>query len=65
MERAHAQGFEIRVVVLPEGQDPADAPDGFEARLGQAESYLHYRVRLEIDRAADRQEALVRAREVL
>ena len=65
MERAHAQGFEIRVVVLPEGQDPADAPEGFEPRLGQAESYLHYRVRLEIDRAADRQEAFVRAREVL
>jgi DNA primase len=65
MERAHVQGFEIKVVVLPQGQDPADAPDGFEPRLGQAESYLHYRVRLEIERAADRQEAFVRAREVL
>jgi DNA primase len=65
MERAYAQGFEIRVVVLPEGQDPADAPESFEPRLGQAESYLHYRVRLEIERAADRQEAFVRAREVL
>ena len=65
MERAHAQGFEIRIVVLPEGQDPADAPAGFEARLGQAEGYLHYRVRLEIERATDRQEAFVRAREVL
>jgi DNA primase len=65
MERAHAQGFEIRVVVLPLGQDPADAPQGFAERLGQAESYLHYRVRLELDRAADRQEAFVRAREVL
>jgi DNA primase len=65
MERAHGQGFEIRVVTLPPGQDPADAPDGFEQRLGGAESYLHYRVRLELDRAADRQEAFVRAREVL
>jgi DNA primase len=65
MERAHAQGFEIRIVVLPPGQDPADAPQGFADRLGQAESYLHYRVRLELDRAADRQEAFVRAREVL
>jgi DNA primase len=65
MERAHGQGFEIRVVVLPLGQDPADAPDGFEQRLGQAESYLHYRVRLELERAADRQEAFVRAREIL
>ena len=31
MERAHGQGFEIRVVVLPLGQDPADAPDGLRA----------------------------------
>jgi DNA primase len=65
MERAHGQGFEIRVVVLPLGQDPADAPTGFEQRLGQAESYLHYRVRLELDRADDRQEAFVRTREIL
>jgi DNA primase len=65
MERAQSQGFEIRVVVLPPGQDPADAPDGFEQRLGGAESYLHYRVRLELERAGDRQEAFVRAREVL
>jgi DNA primase len=65
MERAQSQGFEIRVVVLPPGQDPADAPEGFAERLGQAESYLHYRVRLELERAGDRQEAFVRAREVL
>ena len=65
MERAQEQGFEIRVVTLPPGQDPADAPAGFELRLGQAESYLHYRVRLELDRASDRQEAFVRAREIL
>jgi DNA primase len=65
MERAQAQGFEIRIVVLAPGQDPADAPEGFEQRLGGAESYLHYRVRLELERAEDRQEAFVRAREVL
>ena len=65
MERAQAQGFEIRVVDAAAGQDPADAPDGFEPRLGQAESYLHYRVRLELDRASDRQEGFVRAREIL
>ncbi|WP_411277911.1 DNA primase [Gaiella sp.] len=65
MERAYEQGFEIRVVTLPSGQDPADAPDGFELRLGQAESYLHYRVRLELGRASDRQEGFVRAREIL
>ena len=65
MELAAAQGFEVKVVTLPKGQDPADAPEGFEGRLGQAESYLLYRVRLEIERAADRQEGFVRAREVL
>ena len=65
MERAQEQGFDIRVVTLPPGQDPADAPDGFELRLAQAESYLHYRVRLELDRASDRQEGFVRAREIL
>lgn len=65
MELAAGQGFEVKVVTLPRGQDPADAPEGFEERLAGAESYLLYRVRLELDRSADRQEGFVRAREVL
>jgi DNA primase len=65
MDLAVAQGFDVRVVTLPRGLDPADAPEGFEDRLLGAESYLLYRVRLELDRSADRQEAFVRAREVL
>jgi DNA primase len=65
MELAAGQGFDVRVVTLAKGQDPADAPDGFEERLDHAESYVHYRVRLEVERASDRQEAFVRAREVL
>jgi DNA primase len=65
MELAAAQGFDVKVVTLPRGQDPADAPDGFADRLTSAESYLVYRVRLEIERSADRQEGFVRAREVL
>jgi DNA primase len=65
MELASARGFDVRVVTLPQGQDPADSPDGFERRLAGAESYVVYRVRLELDRAADRQEGFVRAREVL
>ncbi len=60
-----AQGFDVRVVTLPEGQDPADAPDGFEERLKDAESYIHYRVRLELERTPDRNEAYMRARDVL
>ena len=65
MELAAAQGFDVRVVALPAGFDPADLAEGFEQLLGRAESYLMYRVRLEIERAGDRQEAFVRVREVL
>jgi DNA primase len=65
MELAAAKGFDVKVVTLPRGQDPADAPDAFAERLEGAESYLLYRVRLELERAADRQEGFVRAREVL
>jgi DNA primase len=65
MELAAAQGLEVHVVALPPGFDPADLADGFEQRLGSSESYLLYRTRIEIERAADRQEAFVRVREVL
>src|SRR6266480_3120559 len=65
MELAFAQGLDVRVVALPAGFDPADLAEGFEQLLARAESYLGYRVRLEIERAADRQEAFVRVREVL
>jgi DNA primase len=65
MQLAVTQGFDVRVVALPRGEDPADAPDAFAARLGSAESYLPYRVRVVLERTADRQEAFVRAREIL
>jgi DNA primase len=65
MDLAAGQGFDVRVVALPPGTDPADAADDFERRLGAAEGYVVYRVRLELERAPDRQEAFVRAREVL
>jgi len=58
-------GFDVRVVTLPKGQDPADAPAGFEAKLGHAEGYILYRIRLVLDRTPDRQEAFVRGREIL
>jgi DNA primase len=65
MELAAAQGLEVHVVALPPGFDPADLADGFDQRLGAAESYLLYRTRIEIERAADRQEGFVRVRDVL
>jgi len=65
MELAVGQGFDVKVVPLPEGQDPADAPGAFSERLGTPESYPYYRTRLIIERSADRQEAWIRARELL
>ena len=38
---------------------------GSKSGLPGAESYLHYRVRLELERSSDRQEAWIRAREIL
>jgi DNA primase len=65
MELAAAQGFDVRVVALPPGLDPADAAADFEERLRSAESYVVYRIRVELDRAADRQVAYLRVQEVL
>ncbi len=65
MELAAAQGFDVRVVGLPPGLDPADAARGFEERLAGAERYLLLRVRLEIERAPDKQQAFGRVREIL
>jgi DNA primase len=65
MELAAAQGFDVRVVTLPPGLDPADVADGFGDRLGQAQPYPVYRVRIEIERAADAHAAYERAKEVL
>jgi DNA primase len=55
MELAVKGGFDVWVVSLPVGTDPADAPEGFEDRLADAERYVMYRVRLEDRRTSDRQ----------
>jgi DNA primase len=65
MELAVEAGFEVRIVALPPGLDPADAVDGFGERLGAAEGYLAYRVRLEIERAPSKQEAFEHVQTVL
>jgi DNA primase len=66
MELAAAQGFDIRVVSLAAGTDPADDPTAFEEQLAGAEDYLPYRVRVEIERLLpDRERAFERVREVL
>ncbi|MGH3022026.1 MAG: DNA primase [Gaiellaceae bacterium] len=65
MELAVRAGFDVRVVPLPPGLDPADAAEDFEERIGTAVGYLLHRVRLEIERAPSKQEAFARVREVL
>ncbi|MGH3015651.1 MAG: toprim domain-containing protein, partial [Gaiellaceae bacterium] len=65
MELAVRAGFDVRVVPLPPGLDPAEAVDGFEERIAGAVGYLLHRVRLEIERALSRQEAFGRVRDVL
>jgi DNA primase len=65
MDLALKHGLDVRVLGLPPGTDPADDPDGFEARLVEAKSYQLHRTVLEIERADDKQEAFVRAREWL
>jgi DNA primase len=65
MELAVKEGFDVHVVTLPAGLDPADAADGFEERLQAAEGYLAYRVRLEIERSPSRQDAFGRVQEIL
>ena len=65
MELAADRGFDIRIVTLPPGKDPADDPERFQDRLADAESYAFYRVRLELERADDKQEAFERVRATL
>jgi DNA primase len=57
MELAVKQGFDVRVVPLPPGDDPADAADGFEQRLETSLPYALYRVKLIVDDPPDRQAA--------
>jgi DNA primase len=55
MELAAKLGFDVKVVPLEPGIDPADDPGGFEQRLQSAEPYLVYRVRIELERADERE----------
>jgi DNA primase len=57
MALANGLGFDVKVVPLPPGVDPADDPTDFERRLVAAEPYLLYRVRIEVERADDREAA--------
>ena len=65
MDLAYREFDEVRVVALSPGTDPAEAADGFAARLETAESYPRYRVKLEIDRAPTREAAFQRVQAVV
>jgi DNA primase len=65
MELAVAQGFDVQVVALPKGTDPADDPQAFERELHAPVSYPVHRVRLEHERARDRQTAFAAIRTFL
>ena len=65
MELAVKQEFDVNVVALPPGVDPADDPGGFEAHLRNAEPYVVYRVRLELEHADDREAGFRKAKEII
>ena len=63
MELAVAQGFDVKVVSLPPGIDPADDPAGFEARLADARGRTSSTARSSRStRADDRQRRRARGR---
>jgi DNA primase len=65
MELAVGQGFDVQVVALPKGTDPADDPATFERLLHAPASYPVHRVRLEVERARDKQAAFAAVRAFL
>jgi DNA primase len=65
MELAVRSGFDVQVLTLPDGTDPADLAEGFEERLTDAEHFLTYGVRILVARASDRQSAFTGVQEFL
>ena len=65
MDLALTQGFNVQVVALPRGTDPADDPAAFEEQLAKPVSYPVHRVRLEFERARDRESAFASIRTLL
>src|SRR5580765_465203 len=65
MELALQRGFDVKVVSLPHGKDPADDPADFESRLDDAEPYPVHRIKLEISRSRDKSVVYLRGQEIL
>jgi DNA primase len=62
MELAEGLDFDVRVVALPPGVDPADSAETFEAQLEGASSYIVHRIRLELAHPTARRLSSGRAR---
>ncbi|MGB2875961.1 MAG: DNA primase [Gaiellaceae bacterium] len=65
MDLALERGFEVDVVTPERGSDPADVPGRFESLLNAATPYEIYRVKLEIDRAPTKEQAVESVAKVL
>ena len=65
MELAVKQGFDVKIVSLPPGTDPADDPAAFERQLQSPVSYPVHRVRLLHRKASDRNASYVAIRSFL
>jgi DNA primase len=65
MQLAVDQGFDVQIVPLPKGTDPADDPAAFEVQLKKPVSYPVHRVRLLFERALDKQSAFAAIRAFL
>jgi DNA primase catalytic core len=65
MDLAAGRAFDVRVVSLPVGTDPADDPGAVEDRLASANGYLRHRVEVEWQRDPDRQRYFMRTEEIL
>jgi DNA primase len=55
MELAVKHGFDVKVVGLAAGVDPADDPAGFEAKLGSAAPYVVHRTQVTARSTSDRE----------
>jgi DNA primase len=65
MDLALHRGFEVDVVTLAPGSDPADAALEFGDLLKEAKPYQVHRVRLELDRAPTKEQAVQSVAKVL
>ncbi|MHB8648588.1 MAG: DNA primase [Gaiellaceae bacterium] len=65
MQLAFDRGFDVQVVPLPAGTDPADDPDAFQRHLGDPVSFAKHGVRLRHARARDKQDSWLSIRAFL